>query len=111
MQLSPGVRDDRRPAADGVDDGAEQLELLVVEDRGRLAGRPADDERFAPLLEQPVREFLRPRQVEAAIRGERRDHRRDESAETWFRPCLRFRPSSASPKASCSAATAAVCSF
>ena len=62
--------------------------LLVVEDRGRLAGGAADDERLAALVEQPERELLRRGQVELDVGRERRDHRGEKSAEARRRTCV-----------------------
>ena len=82
VQLSPAFAMIGARPADGLDDRLEELDLLRVEDRGRLARRAADDERVAALVEKLEGEFLRARQVEFEVGGERGHHGRDHPAET-----------------------------
>jgi hypothetical protein len=78
--------DDLRPVSDRLDHRLQQPQLLVVAGRGRLAGRPVDDESVVALLVDEVRgEVGRGDEVEGPVRRERRHHGRDEPAERWLR--------------------------
>ena len=73
--------DDRRAAADRVHGRAEEVELLAVAERRRLAGRPADDDPVGAVLDEEGRKLAESLEVDCAVRPERRDHRGDDGTE------------------------------
>src|SRR5581483_9626251 len=73
--------DDGGAVADGVEGGGEELELLLVRQRRRLAGRAEDDDAVAAVLDQVPRQLAEPPVVDGAVRLERRDDRRQDLAE------------------------------
>ena len=76
-----GTGDHRRAVADLVHGRPEEIELLGVAQRRRLAGRPADDEPVGAVLDEEGRELAEPVEVDRAVRTERRHHRGDHGAE------------------------------
>jgi hypothetical protein len=84
----PGVvraraRDHRRAAALR-DPDLPEGGLLVVGQRGALAGRPREHEAVRPVLEEMPDELRRRVLGERAVRSERRDHRREDAAEAHY---------------------------
>src|SRR5581483_3940122 len=69
------------PVADRVERNGEELELLLVLERRRLAGRPEDDETVAAVLDQVPRQLAEPLVVDGAVHLERRDDCRQDLAE------------------------------
>ena len=73
--------DHGRAVADRLDSRAEELELLLVAQRRRLAGRAADDEPVGAVLDEKARELTEPLEVDGPVHAERRHHRGDHGAE------------------------------
>ncbi len=74
--------DDLRPAPGRLHHGPEQVLLLLVRERRRLAGRTRHDQRIGAVVEQPRGQFLRSTQVQGEVLPERGRHRGDHGAET-----------------------------
>src|SRR5690606_31878155 len=73
--VGSGTGDDHAAVADPVEERAQQLALLFVARRPRLAGRPVDDQAVvAPLVDQVGREARGAVVVDAAVGQERGDH-------------------------------------
>ncbi len=77
--------DDGCVRADLVEDGLEELDRLVIGERGPLAGRSRDDDAVRAVLDQVRGELARALDIERAIVGKRRDHRRQDSFERRHR--------------------------
>ena len=73
--VGAGTREDRRAGADRVDDGSEQVRLLLGRGGGRLARGPGDDQQIAALVDQVRREAYTRIEVELSVGRERRHHR------------------------------------
>ena len=80
----PHVGDDGGLAADRLDNGAEKLDLLRVEDRGALAGGSIDDKRVVTAFDKARGKCLRAVEVEFALIVEGRDHSGDQATEAGF---------------------------
>ena len=90
-----GAGDHRRAVADGIDRGSEELELLVVRQRGALARRPGDDDPVRAVVDEVGRELPEPLHVDRPVRVERRDHGGEDFTEhAWI---LRARETKATP--------------
>ena len=79
--VGAGAGDDGGLAADLVDDGRAQRELLVVAQRRRLAGRAGEDEPVGAVLDEVRASERAPSRSSDAVGGERGDHRRDDAPE------------------------------
>jgi hypothetical protein len=55
----------------------QQLELLVIGERGRLTGGAGDDQAVRAVLDEVARDCTGAFEVERAVLGERGHHRRD----------------------------------
>ena len=89
--------DDRRPAGDRLEDGAEHRGLLVVGECRRLAGRAGDDEAVRAVGQQVEGELAERLVIDIERRRERRHHRGDDRAEPWISHDRRFsRPTTVS---------------
>jgi hypothetical protein len=76
-----GTGDHLGATADLVHGYPEEIELLGVAQRRRLAGRPANDEPVRAVLDEERRELAEPVEVDCAVGTERRHHRGDHGAE------------------------------
>ena len=83
--VADGAGDDRD--VDGLDDGGEHAQLLVVGQRRRLAGGAADDEAVVAFRNQVPGQLLGDVEVDRAGGVERGDHRRHQSAEVRHQVC------------------------
>ena len=70
---------------DRLDHGGHDLDLFVVRERRRLAGRSNDHQGVVALLDEPARQRGRTVEVERPVLGERRDHGGQHPPEPWFR--------------------------
>src|SRR5581483_1824265 len=76
-----GARDDGAAVADSLLDLAQQAHLLLVAQRRRFAGRAKKDDAVASRIEECQRQALGLAVVQLSFVVERRDHRRQQSAD------------------------------
>jgi hypothetical protein len=79
--VGAGAGDHRRAVADRLDGRPEEIELLVVGQRRRLAGRAADDETVGAVVDEERRQLAEPLDVDRPVRAEGRDCRGDDGTE------------------------------
>ena len=80
-RVRPGARDHGRAAADLVDGRLPQLDLLLVGQRRRFAGRPAHDDPVRSVVDELRAELPEFLDVHPPVRVERRDDRSQDLAE------------------------------
>ena len=82
-RVGPRARDDGTASRGDLEGGLVEREALVVGERRRLPGRPGHDEPVGARVQQEPAERTERRQVERAVRAERRHHRGQDLAEHW----------------------------
>src|SRR5262249_9452299 len=80
-RVRSGVGDAGRAVADFVDRGREELQLLLVGQGRRLAGRPGDDDAVGAVFDQVARQAAEAFEVDGAVRVERRQHRGEDLSQ------------------------------
>ena len=73
--VGAGVGDNGAAPAERVDGDPEELEPLVVAERGTLPGGAGDDQPIGTTLDEVLREFAEALEVDGPVAPERRDDR------------------------------------
>ena len=91
--IGPDTGNDRSVRPDGIDGGPDHVNLLGISGRRGLAGRAIDDDAvIALLIDESVRQFAGPTQVDHPFGRHRSHHGREQTAENGSRharpPCI-----------------------